>query len=403
MRTKASLIVSLLLVCCCLLAVSRAGAQTTRPVIVLSPGHGWWSTDANKIDPGAVADDLAENTLNLAIAKQAREFLLRCPVDVYLTREADDSKHTLEDVDELVNAHNPSVGVSIHTNSLGSPKSGTEGWYTAGGYDDVDSKRLAESLTSSIAARFSIPIFGIKPETDNRHGGLYIHWWKAPSALIELAEIHSDAVILRERQSDFGRSVAEGILTYLDIPATCADLAQQRGAAIAAFFPAESRSVEVSLQNDGILAWQPSTYALFNTDDPPGKQKNYPVPKDTPAEDTATWTIPVLAPSTPGVHRQVWRLQRSGVTVTGDVSVFVVVVPEGARDLKEKIERQIAEWREKGEQEINKLVEDLTRQLIEALKQEAEKGIRQICPASALGGLLLPGLAWGARRHKRIV
>jgi N-acetylmuramoyl-L-alanine amidase len=401
MRAKTMLLISLSLIWGTVLVVTSANAQANRPVVVLSPGHGWWSTDANKIDPGAVADDLVEKSLNLEVAKQTREFLSRCPVDVYLTREADDAKHTLEDVDEIVNARKPTVGVSIHTNSLGAPKSGTEAWYTVGGFDDTGSKRLGGLLTSSIATRFSIPVFGVKAETDNRHGGLYIHWWKAPSALVELGEIHSDATLLRERQRDFGRSVAEGILTYLDISAACADLAEQRGAAIAVFFPKEARSVDVSLQNDGILTWQPSEYFLVNADDAPGKQMNYPVPQAIPAGNTATWSISITAPSTPGVHRQAWRLQRSGDTVAGDVAVFVVVVPEGARDLKERLERQIAEWRQKGEQEINKLVEDLTRQLIEALKNEAEKGIRQICPAPALGGLVVTGLAWGARRRRR--
>ena len=31
-------------------------ADEKRPVVVLSPGHGWWSDAAGQIDPGAVAD-----------------------------------------------------------------------------------------------------------------------------------------------------------------------------------------------------------------------------------------------------------------------------------------------------------------------------------------------------------
>lgn len=392
-------LVCILLIWASAIASAGVNALANHPVVVISPGHGWRVGTQNQTDPGAANGDLVEKSLNLSVAKQTRDFLARCPVDVYLTRETNDSDKTLEDVDEIVNAHNPTVGVSIHTNSLSPSKSGTEAWYTVGGYDDTGSMELAGLLTSSIAARFSIPVFGVKPETDNRHGGLYIHWWKAPSALVELAEIHSDADLLRDQQRDFGRSVAEGILNYLDISATCADRAEQRGAAVAVLFPKESRSVDLSLENDGILRWSPAEYDLVNLEAAPGEQDVYPIPQVTSAGDLADLAISLTAPSTPGVHRQIWRLQRLGNSVVGDVSVYLVVVPEGARELKAQLERQVDEWREKGEQGINEFIQDLSNQLVETLRKEAEEAARRICPVPALGGFMVVGLLWSTRRR----
>ena len=80
-----------------------AQAQENRPVVVLSPGHGWWDPDSQKIDPGAVSGDLVEKDINLDVAQYAQDYLERCPVDVYLTRNGDDKDHTLSDVDEIVN------------------------------------------------------------------------------------------------------------------------------------------------------------------------------------------------------------------------------------------------------------------------------------------------------------
>jgi len=193
--------------------------QNQLPVVVLDPGHGW-RIDDNKVDPGAVYEDLVEKDIALDIAIRTRELLVDCPIDVYLTREEDDFEHSFNHVSGLVNVHNPTIVVSIHINSsIGA--SGTEAWHTVGGFNDDGSIELAGFLSNSVANRLPLRNRGVKPENENRHGGLYIHHFEAPSALIELAFIQEDADLLRNRRPDFAYSIAEAITQYFNFSSEC--------------------------------------------------------------------------------------------------------------------------------------------------------------------------------------
>ena len=191
-----------------------------RPTIVLSPGHGW-RNDAGTIDPGAVSGDLVEKDITLDVARRASQFLRNCAVDVYLTRDADDPLHTLNDVAGLVNARHPTIGVSIHVNSAAGNPSGVEAWSTVGGNDDAGSQRLGALLTGAINTTFTIANRGVKPETSNQHGGLYIHYWQAPAALVEIGFLQGDAALLRERRPDYAQAIAKAALSYLGLSTAC--------------------------------------------------------------------------------------------------------------------------------------------------------------------------------------
>ena len=379
-------------------ASPTAQAQTSRPVIVISPGHGWLI--GNQVDPGAVVNGIIEKDLNLDVAKQTRELLARCPVDVYLTREGDDSKHTLNDVDEIVNARKPTVAISIHANSLNG--SGTEGWYTLGGNNDKESERLARLMTEQIASRLSLKILRVVDETQNQHKGLYIHWWNAPSALIELAVLQQDSALLLNRKRDFARALAYSLLTFIRVPVECADAIEQPLPTLSAYFPNEQHSNPITLVNDGLVTWRASDYRLVNVRNPLGAPTSFGVPQDTPPGKSATWNIPATAPTSPGIHQQVWQLQRNGKAVGPEYVVTLVVVPEGARELKTNLERQIADWKQRGEQELNKFIQDLGRQIAEALAEEAKKQLIQCFPSYLVGVIMLGGGAFWRKRRTLI-
>lgn len=204
----------------------NVSAQSADPLVILSPGHGWAASVGGPIDSGAVRRDLIEKDINLDVAHLTRARLARCPVTVLLTRTGDDSAHTLEDVDEIVNFYRPALGVSIHSNASGDPAiSGTEAWYTVNGVsgNDAQSQQLANLLASQVAADLALTNHGSKPETANRHGGLYIHWWQAPSALVELAYMDGDGNLLRHRRADFAAAIARAILAFLNVPVNCLD------------------------------------------------------------------------------------------------------------------------------------------------------------------------------------
>lgn len=384
-------ILSLVTILFSMLPLVGARAQAVRPVIVISPGHGWWVPEKNMIDPGAVSGDLIEKDINLEVARYVRDYLERCPVDVYLTRDADDPDHTLYDVDEIVNAYQPTVAISIHTNSDTGNPSGTEGWYTVGGYDDVESQALAASLADHIASRLGIKDLGTQPETSNRHGGLYIHWWKAPSALIEIAYLQGDAELIRTEKDQFGRSIAQALLEYVDIDPHCADQAVPQGVYLSTFFPWDTQVSEITLRNDGLVAWTTSEYALVSLGETYGAQPRYELTEDTPADQEVMWYVPAVAPDDAGIYRQQWQLYRRAEPVDKKVTVYMIVVPEAARELKEKIDQQIAEWRQQGEEELDALLQRIEQELVTWAMRELPKLPDLICGQN----LALFGLAAG--------
>jgi len=344
--------------------MARNISANTPPVVVLSPGHGWWSQESDQIDPGAVSGDLIEKDINLEVARNAKNYLSRCPVEVHLTRNGDDPDHTLEDVDEMVNKLEPTIGVSIHTNSGSGKPSGTEGWYTINGYDDVKSKLLAASLAAHISSRLQITNKGTIPETQSRHGGLYIHWWDAPSALIEIAYLQGDAELLHNKKVDFGRAIAQSILEQLNIDPHCADWAVPQGMFIATYYPGDKKVNEIELLNDGIMDWSKPDYFLVNQNNAYGAENLYPLASDTPVVGTATWSIPANAPKTPGIFRQEWQLMRGAERVGKKITIYLIVVPEEAKQVKEDIDQRIEKLRQQGEQEIDKFIEQLEKEAI---------------------------------------
>jgi N-acetylmuramoyl-L-alanine amidase len=104
---------------------------TTKPVVILDPGHGG-------VDGGASANGIVEKELNLAIARKVREMCVLFGFDVRMTREEDISIHdedktTIRDQKnsdlknrlEIMTAQPGSVVVSIHMNKF--PQSRIQG------------------------------------------------------------------------------------------------------------------------------------------------------------------------------------------------------------------------------------------------------------------------------------
>lgn len=104
---------------------------TTRPVVILDPGHGG-------VDGGAEGNRITEKTVNLSIAKKVREFCTLFGFEVQMTREEDISIHDegkesiraqknsdLKNRLKLMTADPNAVVVSIHLNKY--PQSRVKG------------------------------------------------------------------------------------------------------------------------------------------------------------------------------------------------------------------------------------------------------------------------------------
>ena len=104
---------------------------TTRPVVILDPGHGG-------VDGGAQGNGIVEKEVNLAIAKKVREFCVLFGFEVQMTRQEDISIHDegketiraqknsdLKNRLAMMTADPTSVAVSIHLNKF--PQSRVKG------------------------------------------------------------------------------------------------------------------------------------------------------------------------------------------------------------------------------------------------------------------------------------
>ena len=370
------------------LPVPAGAAQTTRPEVVLSPGHGL-NEGAAVIDPGAVKGKLVEKDINLEVAQRAQEYLKRCPLNVALTRTGDDPKHTPADLTGIVNSYNPTLAISIHTAARGNMRSGAAGWYTSGGFDDKNSRKLAELLSASVKDWLSIPDVGDLPETKAQGGRLEIHDWKAPAALVEIGDISGDTDLLTTHRRDFGGAIASAALEALDLPLTCADEVLSPTIMVGTYFPADAGTNEIRLTNDGLVTWRLGEIQLKTVSGLFGAKKSYPLEKATTVGKEAAWQVSFSAPATPGIYPQVWQVQRGEQPVGAKITTYMIVLPQGARDLKEKIDQDIEELRQQSQEETQKYIDELKQQVFEWVTQQFEQQIRQCLGGQALIGAVV--------------
>ncbi len=369
-----------------------------RPVVVLSPGHGWWSESTGAIDPGDQAGGLTEKDVALDVARQAQEMLARCPVDVSLTRTGDDDEHSLATVHEIVNGQQPRLAVALHTSSADA-LTGPLAWYTVGGADDEGSRRLADRLTWAVADRLRLAPRGAWPET--AAGGLYIHPWQTTAVLIELGSVGADATPLRDERREFARAVTQAVLDELGLPVSCAGAANPQGWPVSIVFPDETLSANLTLKNDGLTAWDPANTTLQIVGDSYGAAASYALPAFVGPGDSATWAIPARAPGGAGVYEQQWQLvsyDAAGqpVAVGAPVALTLVVVPPEARALKDRLDQKMAEVKEAGAAKADELVQDMKDELkawaVEQAQQQAAKCVG-VSGALVVAGVFIAGSA----------
>ncbi len=225
-------------------------------------------------------------------------------------------------------------------------------------------------LADNISSRLQIANRNTKPETQSRHGRLYIHWWNTPSALAEIAFLQGDAGLLREYRPEFGRAIAQATLQYLEMDPNCADWAVPEGWHIATYFPEDSQTNRIGVRNDGLLEWGPFDYSLLSVDGTYGADVQYLLPSRTAVNEVAYWEILVEAPKGPGVYRQEWQLLRGSESVGKKTTVYIIVVPEQARQLKEDIDLRIEELRQQGELEIKDFIDSLEKEALQWVARE---------------------------------
>jgi N-acetylmuramoyl-L-alanine amidase len=181
---------------------------TGTATVVLDPGHGGE-------DPGAIrtAPDVYERELVLDIALEVEEILAReSGVTVALTRTDNETALGNSERGEIANACGASVFVEIHLNAATDP-----GINRAQAFWGEKEKDLALSLVMNEAlGSLGIPMAAVD-RFDN--GGLLRA--RMPSVLVEAVFLthqqEADDLVNGDRGSEIARSIADGILAWLDV------------------------------------------------------------------------------------------------------------------------------------------------------------------------------------------
>ncbi|XID96174.1 N-acetylmuramoyl-L-alanine amidase CwlD [Paenibacillaceae bacterium WGS1546] len=203
---------------------SRTWTHWTLPlsgkVIALDAGHGG-------ADGGATSrEGVIEKDLNLAIALYLRDYLQQAGALVLLTREGDYdlaqpdtrgySRRKTEDLlrrADQINRQRPNLAVSIHMNSIPSPRwSGAQTFYSG---KNEEGKRLASDIQSELRVSLGNTQRIAKPADT-----IYLlKTLQMPTALVEVGFLSHPGEASLLAEADYQRKVAasiyRGILRYV--------------------------------------------------------------------------------------------------------------------------------------------------------------------------------------------
>ena len=177
----------------------RLTADDAKPItrfttVIIDPGHGG-------ADSGAVAGEVREKDLSLAVARKLKERLEKAGVEKVVLTRADDSILSLEERVKIGNAENDAVFVSLHFSGGGDADAKGARVFVA---PNDQSKELGRSIQQSLAGRQEVA------KTLEPFRFHTIRPVRHPAVLIELAYLsHAD---------DFSAVTAE------DYPARCAEV-----------------------------------------------------------------------------------------------------------------------------------------------------------------------------------
>jgi len=188
-------------------------------VIVLDPGHGG-------DDGGAVSQDgLVEKHVTLKISQHLRDYLQEAGAIVYMTRETDKDladpdnrthrkRQDLTRRAQFVQSINPDLLLTIHLNSIGSPRwRGAQTFYYP---NNQENEQLAKLIQDSL-------ILGLantnRVAKETPHDVYLLKSTRIPAALVEVGFLSNpdEARLLADDlyQRKVANAIYEGILRYM--------------------------------------------------------------------------------------------------------------------------------------------------------------------------------------------
>ena len=141
----------------------------------------------------------------------------------------------------------------------------------------------------------------------------------------------------------------------------------------------EEATLRIEARNTGLETWVRDQVVLSNVERPLNAETVQPLPMDTPPGQSATWELGVRAPDRPGVFRSGWQLKQAGQAFGPTLTAYLIVLPEGASELEEKIRAKIDEWEQQAEQEIDDLLDEITALILAEVEGFFQRLIDNTC------------------------
>ena len=176
--------------------------------IVLDPGHGGR-------DPGAVAGDVLEKDVNLAIIERLKNLAKLEPrLNPILTRTTDVTIDKLDRI-HLTDEVEAALYLSVHINAFGDPGvHGVETWVDDTRAPDDPSYFLAESVQDALVDATGARDRGVKSQ------GLYLQHTMLPAVSVEVGFLtcpeERTKLLDSTYQDQIAQGLLKGILNYLD-------------------------------------------------------------------------------------------------------------------------------------------------------------------------------------------
>ena len=170
---------------------------------------------------------------------------------------------------------------------------------------------------------------------------------------------------------------------------------------IAIAYVGAEEMLRIEVLNAGVETWRVGQVSLFNVTRPLNAETTQPLTADTPPGQTAKWEFRVRAPDSPGVYKSEWQLKHAGEAFGPELAAYLIVLPEGASELEQKIRAKIEEWRQQAEREIDELIDELRALIVAEVQGFFEKLADDLCGnASGASALIVLGilLLWWRRR-----
>ena len=220
------------------------------------------------------------------------------------------------------------------------------------------------------------------------------HLWAQPSTLRKacLVTVAMAAIVLGSLAPAWGTAVLAG-------EAYAAEMVGDPDIAIA--YVGAEEMLQIEVRNAGVETWRAGEVVLSNVDRPLDAETTRALAADTPPGQTAKWEFQVRAPNSPGVYKSEWQLKQAGEAFGPTLSAYLIVLPEGASELEQKIRDKIEEWRQQAEREIDDLIDELRAMIVAEVKGFFEKLVDDLCGnAGGASALIVFGvlLLWWRRR-----